>query len=77
MHGLRPEYQDEVNFVILDYDIGEQRELAAQMAAARHPAFALIPPDSGPGAASELRFGPMNDEEMREYLDAAIAAYSS
>ena len=66
-----------MNFVILDYDIGEQREFAAEMAAARHPAFALIPPDSGPGDATERRFGPMNDESLREYLDAAIAAYGS
>ncbi len=75
MHGLRPEYQDEVNFVILDYDIDEQRALAGEMAAARHPAFTVIPPNSGPNDATERRFGPMNDGNLREYLDAAIAAY--
>jgi len=77
VHGLRPEYQDEVNFVILDYDIEEQRAFAAEMAAARHPAFALIPPNGAPQDATELRFGPFSDQGLREYLDAAIATYSS
>lgn len=76
MHGLRPEYQDEVNFVILDYDIGEQRDFASRMAAARHPAFTVIPPNGSPDDATERRFGPLNDEHMREYLDDVIAAYA-
>lgn len=75
MHGLRPEYQDEVNFVILDYDISEQREFAAEMAAARHPAFVVIPPNGAPGDATERRFGPFNGEGFRDYLDAAVATY--
>jgi len=77
VHGLRPEYQDKVNFVILDYDIAEQREFAGEMAAARHPAFAVIPPNEGPNRASELRFGPFNEDGLREYLDGVIASYGS
>ena len=77
MHGLRPEYQDEVNFVILDYDIREQRDFAGEMAAARHPAFVVIPPDSPPDTATERRFGPFNEDGLREYLDEVIATYGS
>ena len=75
MHGLRPEYQDEVNFVILDFDINEQHDLAADMAAARHPAFAVIPPNGGPEDATDRRFGPLNTEHMRELLDGLVATY--
>ena len=75
MHGLRPEYQDEVNFVILDYDIKEQRALAGEMAAARHPAFVVIPPNGSPEDATDRRFGPLNTKYMRELLDGLIATY--
>jgi hypothetical protein len=64
-----------VNFVILDYDIKEQRAFAGEMSAARHPAFALIPPNGAPGDATALQFGPLSDEGLREYLDTAIADY--
>jgi hypothetical protein len=77
VHGLRPDYQDEVNFVVLDYDIKEQRAFAAEMAAARHPAFAVIPPNSGPDAATDLHFGPFNEDGLREFLDGVIATYGS
>ncbi len=77
MHGLRPEYQDEVNFVILDYDINEQRAFAAEMAAARHPAFTVIPPNGRPEDATDRRFGPLNDEHMRELLDGLVATYGN
>ena len=65
-----------MNFVILDYDIKEQRAFAAEMAAARHPAFVVIPPNGAPDDATERRFGPFNTDGFREYLDAVIATYS-
>ena len=75
MHGLRPEYQDEVNFVILDYDIKEQRAFAGEMGAALHPAFTVIPPNGGPQDATDRRFGPQNTEHLRELLDGLVATY--
>ena len=75
VHGLRPTYQDRVNFVILDYDIREQRELAAEMAAARHPAFAVVPPNGGPGDVTDLRFGPFTKAGLTELLDGVVARY--
>ncbi|MBT5775407.1 MAG: hypothetical protein HOH95_13655 [Dehalococcoidia bacterium] len=64
-----------MNFVILDYDIGEQRELAGEMGVARHPAFTVLPPDSGPSHASDRKFGPLNEENLREVLDGLVASY--
>ncbi len=77
MHGFRPDYQDEVNFVILDYDIKEQREFAAEMAAARHPAFTVIPPNGSPDDATDRRFGPINNEHMQILLDELVATYGN
>jgi hypothetical protein len=77
VHGFRPDYQDEVNFVILDYDIKEQRELAADMAAARHPAFTVIPPNGSPDDATDRRFGPINNEHMKILLDELVATYGN
>ena len=46
MHGLRNEYQDRVNFVILDYDDPADHALALNLGIARHPAYGLVAPDS-------------------------------
>lgn len=64
-----------MNFVILDYDIREQRELAAEMAAARHPAFVVVPPNGGPSDATDLHFGPFTRDGLRELLDGVVARY--
>ena len=75
VHRLRPEYQDQVNFVILDYDLGEQREFAGEMGVARHPAFAVLPPNGSPEDATYRRFGPLNEPNLREVLDGLVARY--
>ena len=75
MHGLRPEYQQRINFVILDYDIEEERQFAREMGIARHPAYGLVPPDGAPADIAERYFGPKNERSLRELLDGAIAAY--
>lgn len=75
MHSLRPEYQDQVNFVILDHDIPEQREFAAEMGVARHPAFTVLPPDGGPDSATDRVFGPLNEKDLRGVLDGLVASY--
>ena len=73
MHGLRGEYQDRVNFVILDFDIKAERELATELGVGRHPAFALVAPDSA--EALSTSFGPQREQALRELLDGAIASH--
>ncbi len=71
VHGLRLEYQDRINFVIWDYDSREQRSLASDLGVARHPAYAILAPDSD--EVEDRAFGPLTEEALRELLDAAIA----
>jgi thioredoxin-like negative regulator of GroEL len=73
VHGLRTEYQDRVNFVILDHDLEADYMLARRLEAARHPAFALVAP--GGEEVVERRFGPIPESRMREWLDAVVARY--
>ena len=77
MHGLRPQYQERINFVILDYDIDEDFDFAQEMGIAAHPAFGVIPPDGAPDTIEHRAFGPLNEGALRELLDAAIARYGS
>ncbi len=77
MHGLRPEYQDRINFVILDYDVSEEFEFARQMGIANHPAYGVIPPDSGPEQIAQRLFGPQPNTRLRELLDRTIAEYGN
>ena len=72
MHGLRPEYQERVNFVILDYDRTEDAELADRLGVLAHPAFAVVAPDSD--EVSDRLYGPLGEEKLREVLDGVIAA---
>lgn len=73
MHGLRPEYQDRVNFVILDYEAPEELALAQAMGAGAHPAFVLLPPDGGPSAVAARAFGPLHEVALRRLLDQALS----
>ncbi len=75
MHGLRSEYQGRVNFVILDYDERDERDLAGKMKAARHPAYAVVPPSSAPAEAVLQRFGPQPAEQLRALLDEVVARF--
>ena len=73
MHGLRPEYQDRVNFVILDYEVREELALAQAMGAGAHPAFVVLPPDGGPDSVAARAFGPLHEAGLRKLLDQALA----
>ncbi len=73
VHGLRPEYQDRVNFVILDYDLDDDLELAKRLNAARHPAYAIVAPDSD--EVADLKFGPLTQSSLRELLDGIVADF--
>lgn len=74
MHGLRSEYQDRVNFVILDYDERNERALAERLGAGSHPAYATVTPGGGEVVMSF--FGPTPERKLREILDALIAEHS-
>ena len=73
MHGLRSEYQDRVNFVILDYDIREDRALAERLGVASHPAYATV--TVGAGEVATRFFGPAPEDKLREVLDALIVEH--
>ena len=73
MHGLRNEYQDRVNFVILDYDERNERSLAERLGAGSHPAYATVTPGAGEVVMSF--FGPTPEAKLRTILDALIAEH--
>ena len=77
MYGLRPEYQDRVNFVILDVDKPDELELARRMGSRGQPFYAVIPPDQGPDDATRLTFGPQPESRLRALLDDVVAEYAS
>ena len=77
MHGLRPEYQDRINFVILDYDIDADLDLARELEIPSHPAFTIVPPNGAPGEHIVHIFGPQNEKNLRKLLDEALAQFVS
>jgi len=72
VHGLRLEYQDRINFVILDYMIDEQREFASIMSVAGHPAFAVIDANHHLKDARDQTFGSLNEPRLRAILEGLI-----
>lgn len=71
MHGLRNEYQDRINFVILNYDDAADLALARDLGIARHPAYGLLAPDSDE-VVSRI-FGPQPQPALRALLQTLIA----
>ena len=69
-HDLRHEYQDQVNLVVLDYDLDADAELANSLGVHAHPAWAVIAPNSD--EVVERRFGPLNEEHLRELLASIV-----
>ena len=74
MHGLREEYQDRINFVVLDFDVRAERDLARELGVGRHPSFAVVTSDAGD--VLKTTFGPLREVALRELLDEAIAGPS-
>jgi thiol-disulfide isomerase/thioredoxin len=70
-HKLREEYQDQVNLVILDYDLDADGEFAGELGVRAHPAWAVIAPDSD--EVLERRFGPLQEAPLRKWLAEVIA----
>ncbi len=75
MNRYRLEYQDRINFVLLDFDVDEEVALAREMGIAAHPAFGVIPPNGGPGDNTQRVFGPLNNTHLRELLDGVLARF--
>ncbi len=75
MSGLRPQYQDRINFVILDYDLAADAALAKKLGVHAHPAFAVLEADGG--RVVKRFFGPQQERELRAHLEAALARPSS
>lgn len=75
MNRYRLEYQDRINFVILDFDVKEEVALAHEMGIAAHPAFGVIPPNGGPHDITQRNFGPLNTPRFGELLDAVLAQF--
>lgn len=69
--GLRPQYQDRINWVVLDYDLSSDTVLAKRLGIHAHPAFAVVEPDSD--RVVERFFGPQDEPALRARLDAALA----
>jgi hypothetical protein len=66
VNGLRHEYQDRINFVVLDFDREDDLALARRLGVGDHPAFALLEPNSA--KVRERRFGPIPDVIMAAWL---------
>jgi len=71
LQELRPEYQDRVNFVILDYDTSQDASLARDLGVWAHPGFGTIAPDSN--EVLNRYFGPLPEPRLREILDDLVA----
>ncbi len=69
--GLRPQYQDRINFVVLDYDLPSDTALAKRLGVHAHPAFALVQPDSD--KVIDRFFGPQDEKQLRARLDGLLA----
>ena len=73
MHGLRDEYQDRANFVVLDVDDPEEGRLARLLGYSGTPAYLLVAPDTAEVVARV--FGAQRERELRGILDSLIARY--
>jgi len=72
VHGLRPEYQERVNFVILDYDREEDLGLARRLGVAYHPAYALVAAGGEGAEVAQRLLGPQTEQRLRRLLDEAV-----
>ena len=73
MNGLRLEFQDRVNFVMLDLDLGADRVLARSIGLAGHPNFGALAPNSNE-VVQGLYTAPRGDE-LRDMIEALLEEY--
>ena len=74
MHGLREQYQDDINFVILDWDIDEENDFAAELGLRGHPVIGFYAPD---GETVKRVFGPQQEDVLVDLIDEVVANYGS
>ena len=75
MNGLRLEFQDRVNFVILDWTIRADKDFARTLELTYHPNYAAIAPNSNEVVNKlllEARRG-----ELREMIEALLAEHGA
>ena len=70
MNGLRLEFQDRVNFVVLDLDDRDDRALARTLGLAGHPNFGTFAANSNE-VVDGLYAAPRGDE-LREMIEALL-----
>ena len=74
MNGLRIEYQDRVNFVILDWDKrSTDRAFAGTLGLTTHPSFGAVTANSD-DVVRALHLEPRRDE-LREMVEELVASY--
>ncbi len=74
MYGLREQYQDRINFVILDWDIKAENDLAEDLGVRQHPAIGFIAPD---GEVLRRVFGPQQESILASLIDEVLAEQGS
>ena len=73
MNRLRLEFQDRVNFVILDWDIPEEKQFGMSLGFSYHPNFATIAPNSNE-VVQPLYAAPRSGE-LREMIETVLEEY--
>ena len=75
MNGLRIEFQDRVNFVILDWDTPDEHAFGTGLGMTYHPNFLSIAPNSDEvvrGLYASPRGG-----ELEEMVEELVASYGN
>ena len=75
MNGLRLEFQDRVNFVILDWDNGStDRAFARTLNLTSHPSFATFAPNSN-DVVGQIHGAPRTGQ-LSDLVEEIVAAYA-
>ena len=71
MNRLRLEFQDRVNFVILDWDLSADHKLGKDLGFTYHPNFATIAPNSND--VQERLFAAPRSGELRAMIERVLS----
>lgn len=69
---IRYQYQDRLNFVVLDFDLEADHALAQRLGIAAHPAYGVVL--AGQSEPAKKWFGPTTEKELRERIQAVLEA---
>ncbi len=73
MNELRLEFQDQVNFVILDWDIPEEKAFGMGLGFSYHPNFATLEPNSN--EVVDTLFAAPRGNELRDMIESVLAEH--